>query len=427
MKNPTKPSNNNLVKKFVKKYYQLGEKVKNGDLDFDERIKEASEIIDGTVKRGIYFYRRALHSSKPRSKVLDKRFSEEIDVINLSSNDYLNFSQDPRVIKASIAASNEYGIGTGSVPMLSGTLDIHRQLEKKLASFLGYEDCLIFNSGYSANYGLFSSILKPGDVVILDTSVHASIIDGCQKARKFFFLHNDIDSLERAFIKAKGFRNKIVVIDGVYSMDGDIAKLKSIKDLVQSYDAFLAIDDAHGIGVLGETGRGTQDHFKLEGAADLITGSFGKALAGVGGFVCGNKEWINYLELMSRPFLFSSSIPPGVVGSLIKQIEILEAGEAPIHRLWENTEYFRELLLSEGYNLGSSETPILPVIFRDEVKVIETCRSLQENGVFVNPIIYPVVSKNKSRLRISLTSGLSKSDLDYCFEMLQQSERASIP
>lgn len=422
MTNYTKHSRNSKIEKFVKRYYQLSEKTKKGDLDFDERMNEASRIIDGTLKSDIYFYRRALESSKPKSKVIDDRYSGSIDVVNLSSNDYLNFSQDPKVIRANIAASQEYGIGTGSVPMLSGTLQIHRQLEKKLASFLGYEDCLIFNSGYSANYGLFSSILKPGDVAILDTFVHASIIDGCQNAKKYFFLHNDIDSLERALIKAKGFKNKIVIIDGVYSMDGDIARLKPIKDLVASYNAYLAIDDAHGIGVLGENGRGTQHHFELEGVADLITGSFGKALAGVGGFVCGNKKWINYLELMSRPFLFSSSIPPGVVGSLIEQIDILEAGEAPIDRLWQNTEYFRELLLSEGYNLGSSETPIIPLILKDEVKVIEICRSLQKKGVFVNPIIYPVVSKNKSRLRISLTSGLTKFDLDYCFEMLQQSE-----
>jgi glycine C-acetyltransferase len=422
MKKLTDLTKENRIDEFVQRYYQLSNRVKDGSLNFEERMAEASRIIDGSIESGIYFYRRALQSSKPKSKVIDDRIEKNIDIVNLSSNDYLNFTQNPRVIQASVETTEEYGIGTGSVPMLSGTLEIHRTLEDRLASFLGYQNCILYNSGYSTNYGVFSSILRPGDVAILDTYVHASVIDGCQNARKLFFLHNDVESLERALIKSQNHKNVLVIIDGVYSMDGDIAKLREIKDLVNSYNAYLAIDDAHGIGVLGTKGKGTQNEYDMDGAADLITGSFGKALAGVGGFVCGKKEWMNYLELMSRPFLFSSSIPPGVVGALIKQIDILEAGEAPIQRLWENTKYFRRLLLNEGYDLGSSETPIVPVILKDEVKVIQICRRLQEKGVFVNPIIYPVVSKNKSRLRISLTSGLSRSDLDFCFEMLKQSE-----
>lgn len=203
-------------------------------------------------------------------------------------------------------------------------------------------------------------------------------------------------------------------------MDGDIARLKEIKTVARSHGAYLMVDDAHGTGVLGPQGRGTQHHLEMVAEADLITGSFGKALAGVGGFVCGRQAWMEYLELMSRPFLFSSSIPPAVAASVLREIDLLEAGDEALERLWDNTCFFGDGLRAMGFDLGLSETPILPIIIKDELKVLKMTRSLHQAGIFVNPIIYPVVSRNKSRLRISLTAGLSRDSLEYCLEKMEE-------
>jgi glycine C-acetyltransferase len=404
------------IEELVDIYYKLRDPNHLQKLSMPERMEKASTIIDQSRREGFYFYRRPLANSKPMTQAGGLAAEGQRSMINLASNDYLNYTQHPEVIKAAQGALHEFGAGSGSVPMLSGTLTIHKQLEERLAAFLGYEGCLTFSSGFAANYGVLAALLQPGDAVILDTLVHASIIDGCVHAKKLFFSHNDPQSLDRALTKARHANNKLVVVDGVYSMDGDIVKFKEIKDVARSHDAYLMVDDAHGIGVMGEKGQGVQHYLGEIAEADLVTGSFGKALAGIGGYVCSSKKWIQYFELMSRTFVFSSSLPPAIAAGVIKELDLLEGGEPALGRLWENTRFFREGLQAAGYDLGITETPIIPVFIRDEKKALELCGKLHGAGIFVNPIVYPVVSKRNTRLRVSLTANLSRSMLSYCLD-----------
>jgi glycine C-acetyltransferase len=395
-------------------YYQIRNPQRAAQLRFADRARLANELITTSTEKQLYFYRREIQPQEGRVEVLDPRTGEKTPMINLASNDYLNFTQHPAVVRAGQEALALYGAGAGSVPMLSGTFDVHKELERRLASFLGYEACLTFSSGYASNYGVLRAMLQQNDVAILDTLVHGSIIDGCSHARKLFFLHNDLQSLEIALKKAAGAVNRLIVIDGVYSMDGDLARYDEILTLAAQYDAQIMIDDAHGVGVMGPLGRGTQHHFHRGATADLMTGSFGKALAGIGGFVCGNTDTIRLLEMSHRPFLFSSSLPPAVAASILREIDLLERGDEALRILWSNTAMMAEGLRALGFNLGDSSTPILPIMIPDERKAMAMCERLGQEKIFVSPIIYPIVKKNKSRLRVSITAGLAAEDLRYC-------------
>jgi len=286
---------------------------------------------------------------------------------------------------------------------------------------------MVFTNSFRAIFrwvrGLIEALLTTSDVAILDTYVHASIIDGCCKTNKVFFNHNDPDSLKSAMIKASRYKNKLVIIEGVYSMDGDIAKLSEIVTIAKENGAWVMLDESHALGVIGQYGKGTQSHLKIHEKADIITGSMGKALGGIGGYLAGTKKLVDLMEITNRPFIYSTSIPPSVVAGLIKAIELLKKDDLALYRLRENIKYFRENIKEVWPTLGALETPIFPLIISNEEKLANKCKKLQEEGIFVNPIFYPVVPKRKARIRISITASLTKPELDYALDRIMSESR----
>jgi glycine C-acetyltransferase len=410
-----------IVQYALQDYYHLKKGWNHSNLSFSDRFSKAHDIIQNLKAQDSYLYRRNISSTPSFENNTQNQWSETIRMpINLGSNDYLNFIRHSEVIAAGRNALNKFGAGAGSVPMFSGTHLPHQVLEKKLAAFFGYESCILYNSGYAANVGCLGAIAGENDAVIMDTLVHASIIDGATSAYSSFFIHNDIDALKRSIVKTDNFRNKIIILEGVYSMDGDLGIIPEAIEIAKSEKAILMIDDSHGIGVMGKNGKGTTHYFHRSGEVDILTGSLGKAFAGIGGFVCGSKELISYLEIMSRPFIYSSSIPPAVVACILKEIELLETGDKSLSRLWENTHTLTKGLKNIGLDLGKTVSPIIPIIIKDEIKVLKICSFLETKGIFVNPVIYPVVSKNKSRLRISVTAALSQEEISYALRSFHE-------
>jgi glycine C-acetyltransferase len=306
------------------------------------------------------------------------------------------------------------------VPLLGGTLDIHVELEEKIAKFKGCESAIIYTSGFGSNSSTLLSLLQKEDVAILDRFVHASIIDGCQGTNTKNFRHNNLDSLEKILKKYKdNYRTKMIAVDGVYSMDGDIAPLDKIVGLARKYNAYTFVDEAHATGVIGKNGKGTLEHHNVEGEIDLVSGTFSKALGGVGGFVAGTKEVIRMLHFYSRSYMFSTAMSPQTCASLLAAIEVIENEPEIRHKLWNNIFYLRSNLRKMGFNIGNSETAIFPIIIGDDFKVKEICRELHEMNVYVNPVLYPAVPKKLARVRISLMSTHEKEHLDILLNALE--------
>jgi glycine C-acetyltransferase len=393
----------------------------NVDADISGRAKVFGEYMrDIKEKRHLQYRRVSTDGSGPVMKVRDQYSGKIKEMVYLASNDYLNLTKHPRVIAAGREALEKYGSGAGSVPLLGGTLDIHMELEKKIAKFKSCEDSIIYTSGFGSNCGTLLSILQEEDIAILDMYVHASIIDGCKSTNTKFFRHNDMDSLERTLEKVKNkYRTKLIVVDGVYSMDGDIAPLDRIVELAESSGAYVMIDEAHATGVIGDTGRGTPQHYNIEGKVDIVAGTLSKALGGVGGFVASKGELVELLRYYSRSYIFSTAMTPQVAGSLLAAIDVIE--EEPEHRkkLWENIRYFKSNLAALGFDLGSSETAIFPIIIGDDLKVKEMCRRLHELDIYVNPVMYPAVPKRLSRIRMSLMSAHTREHLDKALEAME--------
>jgi glycine C-acetyltransferase len=401
--------------------YSLADFFKVQDTDIMGRAKAFREYTKDVEDRRHMQYRRvSTDGSGPVMKVRDHYTGEIREMVYLASNDYLNLTRHPKTIAAGRAALEKYGSGAGSVPLLGGTLDIHIELEKKLAEFKGCEDSIIYTSGFGSNCGTLLSILQEEDIAILDMYVHASIIDGCKATNTKFFRHNDMDSLEKVLARVKDkYRTKLIIVDGVYSMDGDIAHLDRITELAEAYGAYVMVDEAHATGVIGDTGRGTPQHHKVEGKVDIVAGTLSKALGGVGGFIAATGELVELLRFYSRPYIFSTAMTPQVAGSLLAALDIIE--EEPEHRekLWDNIKYFKSNLASMGFDLGSSETAIFPIIIGDDLKVREMCRRLHELDIYVNPVMYPAVPKRLSRIRMSLMSAHTKEQLNKALEALE--------
>ncbi len=344
-------------------------------------------------------------------------------VINLSSNNYLGFANHPRLKKAAIAAVEKYGVGAGAVRTIVGNMDIHEKLEEKLAAFKREEAVMVFQSGFNCNAGAIQAITEKGDVIISDELNHASIIDGARLSRadKKVYKHSDMADLERVLSESKGiYRNMLIITDGVFSMDGDIAKLPEIVDLAEKYGALTYVDDAHGSGVLGESGRGTVDHFHLHGRVDFCIGTLSKAIGVIGGYVAGSKtaqEWLNH---RARPVLFSTALPPAAVGAIIEAIDILMETTEYTDRLWENARTFKEKMSELGYNIGHSETPITPVIIGDEALTMQFSKKLLENGVFVSGIVFPTVPKGAGRVRCMVTASHTEEQLIKAVEVFEK-------
>jgi glycine C-acetyltransferase len=340
------------------------------------------------------------------------------EYIQLSSNNYLGFTNHPRLIKAAIEATINQGVGSGSVRTIAGTLNVHSDFEKKLASFKKTESALVFQSGFTTNQGVLSAILTDKDVVISDQLNHASIIDGIRltKATKKVYRHVDMKNLEEKLLECESYRVKLIVTDGVFSMDGNIAPLPEIVELAEKFGAIVMVDDAHASGVLGEYGRGTVNHFNLDGRVHIQVGTLSKAIGVLGGYVAGDRTLIEYLKYRSRPFLFSTSHPPGVIAACREAIDVLQQEPNHIEKLWDNTNYFKSKLVELGFNTGQSKTPITPIMIGDDLLTQKISDELLNEGVFAQGILFPTVQKGSSRIRTIVTAEHSKEQLDYSID-----------
>ena len=345
------------------------------------------------------------------------------DVVNLSSNNYLGLANHKRVKKAAIAAVKKYGAGTGSVRTIVGNMDLLENLENILAEFKKEEAVTCFQSGLNCNIGAIQAIVNKGDLIISDELNHASIIDGVRLSRadKAVYKHSDMDDLEKILKeKRKDFKTVLIITDGVFSMDGDLAKLPEIVKLAKKYDCLTYVDDAHGSGVLGESGRGTVDHFKLHGEVDFIIGTLSKAIGVIGGYVASKKVVKEWLLHRARPLLFSTALPPAAIGATIESVKMLMESEEYTNKLWDNAKYFKEKMKNLGFDIGRSETPITPVMVGSEAKTMEFSRELLKNGVFVSGIVFPTVPKGTGRLRCMISAMHTKDDLDFAIKIFEK-------
>ncbi|OAS23493.1 glycine C-acetyltransferase [Paenibacillus oryzisoli] len=341
-------------------------------------------------------------------------------VLQMSSNNYLGLTNHPDLKKAAIEAIEQYGVGSGSVRTITGTLHIHDQLEQELAAFKETEAALVFQSGFTTNQGVMT-ILGADDVVISDELNHASIIDGIRltKAQRRIYAHRDMDQLEAVLRECGSFAKRVVVTDGVFSMDGDIAPLPAIVELAEKYDAIVFVDDAHASGVLGRNGKGSTDHFGLKGRVHIQVGTLSKAVGAVGGYAAGDQVLKDFLIQKARPFLFSTSAPPAVAATCLAAIRVLRRSESLIGQLWSNATYFRTKVRALGFNTGGSETPIVPVIVGDPAKTMLFSDLLLQQGVFAQGIVFPTVAMDKGRVRFIVTANHTREDLDFAIDALE--------
>ena len=347
------------------------------------------------------------------------------EVLNMCANNYLGLSDHPAIVEAAHQALDDWGYGLSSVRFICGTQAIHKELELKISEFLGMEDTILYTSCFDANGGLFETILAEEDAIISDELNHASIIDGVRlcKAQRYRYKNGDMNDLEEKLKSASSARTKMIATDGVFSMDGFIAKLDEICDLAEKYDALVMVDDSHAVGFVGKTGRGTHEHHNVMDRIDVITGTLGKALGGAsGGYTSGKKEIIELLRQRSRPYLFSNSVAPPIVGASIKAIEMLSESTTLRDKLQENTRYFRENLSKIGLEILPGEHPIVPVMFGDAKLAVKMAESLLAKGVYVIPFSFPVVPKGKARIRTQVSAAHSTEDLQFAVEKFAEAK-----
>ncbi len=344
-------------------------------------------------------------------------------VIMLGSNSYLSLTTHPQVVKASIEACKKYGYGMGSVSLCAGTSDLHRELETRIANFYGTDDAIIFPCGYSGNVGVISALCGTGDVTINDSANHASLFDGCRLSGADIkvYLHGNMHHLHRILKNiGKSQRGRLIVTDGVFSMDGDIAPLGDIVELAEKYGARIMIDDAHGLGIVGETGRGSAEKCGCSGKIDIMCGTLSKAPAAIGGYCAGSKALIRYLRYYARTYFFSTSIPAPVIAGLIEVFKLLDKDKAGRDKLWKNINYMLAGLRNLGFNTGSTESAIIPIIVGDENKLALFHNELRSRGVFTNLVTFPAVRRKECRLRVSIMNSLTQNDMDYAISVFTE-------
>jgi glycine C-acetyltransferase len=381
-------------------------------------LEYLQEKIQGLKDSGTYRELDTLQGANEPVIMLDGK-----EVINMSSNNYLGLSTNKAMKEAAKDAIDAYGVGSGAVRTIIGNMDIHEKLEEKLAEFKREEAVMVFQSGFNCNAGAIQAITEKGDLIISDELNHASIIDGVRLSRadKAIFKHSDMVDLKRVLEeKRDDYNNCLIITDGVFSMDGDLAKLPEIVELAEAYDCMTYVDDAHGSGVLGENGRGTVDHFNLHGRIDFTIGTLSKAIGVIGGYVAGKQVMKDWLINRGRPILFSTSLPPAVVAAATKSVELLMSSSEYTDKLWSNARFFKEKLGKLGFNTGKSETPITPVIIGDEAKSLEFSKRLFDNGVFVSPIIFPTVAKGTGRVRCMISAAHSEEDLEKAVKVFKK-------
>jgi glycine C-acetyltransferase len=365
----------------------------------------------------------AIHPKVLEGEQLPRARFDGRDVINLASNNYLGLAAHPRLKEAASRAASDLGAGSGAVRTIAGTMTLHRELEQRFAAFKGAEDALMFQSGFTANSGTVGAILTKEDVIVSDQLNHASLIDGARLSRAEIkvYPHKDVEVADRLLSETKREgRHQLLITDGVFSMDGDIAPLPELCEVAEKHGAIMMIDDAHASGVLGKNGRGTVDHFGVHGRVDIQVGTLSKAIGVLGGFIAGPTHLIEWLVNRGRPFLFSTSAPPAVAAACIEALNILEEEPDRVERLWERTRVFKEGLRSLGYDTGASETPITPVIAGEDREAQDLSRMLWDEGVFTPPIVYPTVAKGSARVRTIVTSEHTEDDLQQALDAFER-------
>lgn len=364
---------------------------------------------DEAKAMGMYPYFTPIQEVKGNKVRVDGK-----EMIMVGSNNYLGLINHPRVMKAAKEAVDRYGVATCGSRFLNGTLDIHIELEKKLAEFMKKEAALAFSTGFQTNQGIISTLIGKGDSVITDKLVHASIIDACRLTygHVYRFKHNDMADLEKVLSSLDKDAGKMVVVDGVFSMEGDLVNLPKVVELSKKYSAKIMVDDAHGVGVMGKSGRGTSEHFGVENDVDLVMGTFSKSIASLGGFVAGDAKVISYIKHFARALIFSASITPASVATAITTVDIIQTEPERREKLWNITKKMKSGFQALGYNTGPTETPIIPVIVGNDETAFMLWRSLREDGIFTNPVIYPAVPKGQSLIRTSYSATHTEEELD---------------
>jgi glycine C-acetyltransferase len=381
------------------------------------------EQLDELKEKGTYFKLRVLEDEQAPVCTFDGK-----KVINLASNNYLGLTTHPKLREAAIEATRKYGVGPGAVRTIAGTMRLHLELEEKIARFKNVEACVVFQSGFTANAGTVSAILGKEDFIISDELNHASIIDGARlsRAKILVYRHKDVAHAEEQIASVKDQPGrKLIITDGVFSMDGDIGPLPGLCDIAEKYGAIMMVDDAHSSGVLGRNGRGTIDHFNVHGRVDVQVGTLSKAIGAIGGYVCGSRDLIEFLYHRARPFLFSTSHPPSVTATCIAAFDVLEQEPELIENLWKNTRYWKKELGGLGFNIGgvntpASETPITPIIVGDGRLTMDFSRELFNEGVMATGIAFPTVAEGKARIRTIMTATHTQDELEKALEVLKR-------
>ena len=375
----------------------------------------AYDIPQKIQEMGLYPYFRTIESEQDTVVKIQGK-----DVLMFGSNSYLGLTNHPKLKEASKKAIDKYGSGCAGSRFLNGTLDIHIELEEKLAKFVGKEGALVFSTGFQVNLGVISSIPGRHDYIVIDDLDHACIIDGARLsfAKLLKYKHNDMDALEKVLARTEMDKIKLIVIDGVFSMEGDLANLPEISRLAKKYNANIMVDDAHGLGVMGSHGRGTADHFGLTDEVDLIMGTFSKSLASIGGFIAADNDTINYLKHNARSLIFSASIAPANAASVIAALDLMEQQPELVDNLWSNTKYAMELFNHYKFDTGHTVTPIIPIYIRDDFKTFKLTKLLLDEGVFVNPVVSPAVPSTSSLIRYSLMASHTKDQIKESIEKI---------
>ena len=378
-------------------------------MDIFQKCRDSSSRTVEMRAAGVYPYYRTLSSAQDPLVIHEGR-----ELVMLGSNNYLGLTNHPEVKQAAATALARYGTGCAGSRLLNGTLDIHVQLEQRLAEFLGRGAVLIFSTGYQVNLGVLSCLLDRSDIAFLDSLDHASIIDGCRLGfgRSYKFRHNDMEHLEKKLENAPDEKGKLIVVDGVFSMEGDLAPLPQIVELKRRYGARLMVDDAHGLGVFGEHGRGTPEHFDVESDVDLVMGTFSKSLAAVGGFIAGDPVVIEHIKHHARSAIFSAAPPPASVAAALKALEIIEREPERRKHLWESTDYMKREFVSLGFDTRESASPVIPLVIGDDMDVYQMTAKLQQEGIFANPVVTPAVPLGEAMMRTSYMATHTREHLD---------------
>lgn len=386
-------------------------------IPLEEKISALNQRLKKMKDEKRYFYLKSIDGASGARVTIDGR-----KMIMFASYNYLGLITHPKIKKAAIDAIEKYGTGAAGVRLLAGTTKVHEKLEATIARFKGAEDAVTYSSGYVTNLAAITTLCQRGDLVVIDKLDHASIIDGCllSGADHKSYLHNDMESLERILVKSGKYINKLIIFDAVYSMDGDVANLPGISRLAKKYGAKIMADEAHSIGVLGKTGHGIEEHFNLKGAVDIHMGTLSKTVPSIGGYLAGDKDLINYLKHSSRPFIFSASLPPVAAATAIACLEVIEDEPERIVNLQKNIKQFKDGLNSMGYNTMNSTTSIVPILVGEEEDTLKLCKMVNDEGIFICPILFPAIPKGTNRLRSHVLTTHTSEDIDKALDIFER-------